>query len=94
MDFDLNLVVRITGEKDFLNFHVIDATVFLPTWKVLDPKYTITNPDLARFYVAEVAKSQIGKKVLGSGWKTVTRRFPVVRVLTQDYVVVFDPSEI
>ena len=86
-------MVRITGDQDKLNFHVTGANIYSPSWKVIDPKFTITDENIGRYYVAELAKSLNGKKVFGTGWQIVTRRFPVVRV-TSDYVIVFDPSEI
>ena len=41
VDFDLNLVVRITGDQDKLNFHVTGSNIYGTKWKTVDPKFTI-----------------------------------------------------
>lgn len=67
--------------------------MFGQTWNVIDQKFSITNAELARYYLAECVKILNGNKCFGSGWQTIKRRFPVVKV-DKKYVIVFDPSEV
>ena len=93
VSFDLNLVVRIIAEDDSLTFLITGANIFSPEWKVIDPQYQVSDENLARHYIAQLALGLKGRKVFGTGWKTLKRKFPVSFV-SHEYLIIFGPSEV
>ncbi len=51
----------------------------------------VTDPYTAKYAVTAILNGFVGKNVFGTGWQTITRKYPVARVL-DDYIVIFDAS--
>lgn len=53
----------------------------------------MTNSVIADWYIRTILEELKGVKVLGTGWETVYRRFPVA-IVNLDYLLLFDASEV
>jgi hypothetical protein len=47
----------------------------------LDPNFVVTDPYTAKYAVYAVLRGLIGKNVFGTGWKTINRKYPVIRIM-------------
>ena len=55
------------------------------------PNFKIVNKDLALFMIDETLQTALNSKVVGSGYKTSTRKYPNVAI-RNDYLVLYDSS--
>jgi hypothetical protein len=58
----------------------------------LDPKYVVSDIYVAKYSIGQVLNGLVGKALFGTGFPTIRRRYPVVRIL-DEYIIIFDPSE-
>jgi hypothetical protein len=89
---DINLEIAVRTLPDTLNFEITNANIFGAKFQAIDPKFQVTRQDLGAFIVARVVRALIRRQVLGTGWKTSKRNFPVTK-LDSDFMVIYDPSE-
>lgn len=91
-EFDLTLVIEVIALDDTLRFKVAQTGLFSPKFKSVDPNYIVEQKQYLSFAIASVIATMEGSYVFGTGWKTSNRKFPSLDV-TNDYVIVYDPSE-
>jgi hypothetical protein len=58
----------------------------------LDSRYVVSDIYVAKYSITSVLGGLAGKALFGTGFPTVRRRYPVIRVL-DEFIIVFDPSE-
>ena len=64
----------------------------MPKFEAIDPKFVIKDEKLAHFLMGEVAEGLVGQTTLGTGWKTVDRKFPGA-IIEGDYLLLIDASQ-
>jgi hypothetical protein len=94
VSFDIMYVIRISPWDDQLAFIITSASLQnQPEYKPLDPRWLVTDHNIARFSIARVVYGLAGRATFGTGYKTSKRYFPAVDV-NSDYIIVFDPSQV
>lgn len=88
----VNIVVRLVGQQDTINAEVQSTGIFGLALTSTDPNYKVESTFLAQYSITEILNGLVGKNLFGSGFPSIYRRYPAVRVL-DDRIIFFDPSE-
>ena len=72
---------------------VTNTGVFSAGFTSKDINYQVTDQYIALYSMGQILGTLKGRKVFGSNFPIVNRRFPIVRVF-DDRVLIYDPSEL
>ena len=53
----------------------------------------LSDPLIAQYAVSEVLNVLVNKPTYGSSFPIISRHFPVVRIIDNDRIIIYDPSE-
>ena len=86
------MVVRLYAEEQTLNITIVAANKFNQVITAIDDSFKTYSSTIASSSISQVLMGLVGTQTFGSGWQIYQRRFPSLE-LTEDFLVVFDPSE-
>lgn len=89
----VDFVVTLVAEESSLVFRVHKADVYALKWKSLEPTFAVKDEKLLEYYAAVVVNGLKGRQVLGTGWRTLSRKFPSVFIPSSEHIILFDSSE-
>lgn len=87
----MTFIVKIIAQQKTLNFVINSVGVVGDKYISVDPKFMVTNTQVAHAVIQAVLKGLVDKNTFGTGWQILTRKYPASRVL-DDYIIMFDPS--
>lgn len=92
VDFDLVVTTKIIAEETTLTFRIQSANVYHSKFESIDPKFKVKDEVLGNFLVGEVVEGLVGRTTLGTGWKSVDRKFPGA-IIEGKYLIILDGSQ-
>lgn len=61
----------------------------LPKFEAIDPVFEVKETAIAQLLLKDVLNGMQGLKTFGTGWKTVYRRYPAVK-MEDKYLLLYD----
>ena len=84
-------LVKIIAEREYLSFIIDKAYSRNTKYVSMNPKFVITNSDVALMIEDSLLNKMIGTPVFGSNLPLIEKKSPAL-ILFPDYLVVFDTS--
>jgi hypothetical protein len=81
--------VALSRNLDFTVAHADFNATYYQTGE-----YVVTNIELANYYLNSTAWSVRNSKVFGSNFSTIARDYPHFEISKDEYVVIYDSSQI
>ncbi len=79
------------GQQETINAEVQSTGIFGLAFTSVDPNYKVESMFLAQHSITEILNGFVGKNLFGSGFPSIYRRYPAIRIL-DDRIIFFDPS--
>jgi hypothetical protein len=89
----LIFLVKLIAERDYLSVRVDKVYSRNTKYTSMNPKFIVTNSDVARMIEESLLKKMTGIPVFGTNIPLIEKKSPAL-ILFPDYMIIFDVSEL